>query len=156
MVHRQGAAGWAAGVIAAIGLAGCGQNQAETGSEAVANVATTIAAAQQNMQDNLPDAAKGAPAPNEEKLAECLLWPGNYRGDCIFEPRGKGSFAVRRPDGETFYDDVAEVRVMIYAEGQADVRSFDKDGESRRWGDAERSEGYPACWIGHKFSVCAY
>ncbi|MEM7739608.1 MAG: hypothetical protein AAF225_02260 [Pseudomonadota bacterium] len=104
----------------------------------------------------LPEDARGTEAPDELKTAQCVLWPGEYRGDCVFEPRGKGSFSVTREDGRPFYDDVLEVVVMIYAKGEANVRGRVEDGTTAEWGDAMRSESYPACWIGSDFSVCAY
>ncbi len=127
----------------------------EASAEAGTSVTTRIVAANQAVQ--LPDSARGAKAPDELKTAECILWPGGYRGPCIFEPLGRGSFSVRREaEDEAFFEDVHELKVMVYAAGKADVRSFDQTGESILWGEAERSEGYPACWIGNEFSVCAY
>ncbi|MEO1041572.1 MAG: hypothetical protein AAFX52_04715 [Pseudomonadota bacterium] len=124
-------------------LSGCGESASQDTSASLP-------------QDALPEAALGTAAPEELKTAQCVLWPGEYRGDCVFEPRGKGSFSVTREDGRPFYDDVLEVVVMIYAKGEANVRGRVEDGTTAEWGDAMRSESYPACWIGSDFSVCAY
>ncbi|MEO1656884.1 MAG: hypothetical protein AAFR65_04115 [Pseudomonadota bacterium] len=133
----------AIGLIAALQLSACSESVSQDDAAAMPAGA-------------LPDAALGTEAPEELKTAQCVLWPGEFRGDCQFEPRGKGSFAVTRDDGKPFYDDVLEVVVMIYAKGEANVRSRLVDGTIAEWGDAMRSESYPACWIGSDFSVCAY
>ncbi len=131
------------GLVASFILSACGESVSE--EDASAPPATA-----------LPDDALGTAAPEELKTAQCVLWPGEYRGDCVFEPRGKGSFSVTREDGKPFYDDVMEVVVMVYAKGSANVRSRLEGDTFADWGDAMRSESYPACWIGTDFSVCAY
>ncbi|MFC3302821.1 hypothetical protein [Parvularcula lutaonensis] len=108
------------------------------------------------MQQDLPEDMKSERTPVEIKTATCLLWPSNFRGDCNFEPRGRGSFSVTLPEGEAFYDDVTQLLVTVYMEGHADVRAMKADGTSEMVGEAKRSETYPACWIGTGFSVCAY
>ncbi|MEM6748385.1 MAG: hypothetical protein AAF608_13295 [Pseudomonadota bacterium] len=143
MRMSQAAVRGAIGLIAALMLSACGESVSQDDAGAPPAEA-------------LPEDALGTAAPEELKTAQCVLWPGEYRGDCLFEPRGRGSFAVTRDDGKPFYDDVLEVVVMIYAQGEANVRSRLASGTTAEWGDAMRSESYPACWIGTDFSVCAY
>ncbi|NNU14874.1 hypothetical protein HK107_00875 [Parvularcula sp. ZS-1/3] len=135
--------------IFALMLAACGSENA-TLAERETYEAMEEAMAQEDLG---PDNGR---TPVEIKTATCLLWPSNFRGDCSFEPRGRGSFMVRLEDGQTFYDDVFEVFVSVFKEGHADVRVINKDGSSEMLGEAKRSETYPACWIGTGFSVCAY
>ena len=61
-----------------------------------------------------------------------------------------------REDGAAFFEDVTEIMVFVFDKGQADVRARHSSGDNARWGEAKRSETYPACWIGDNFSVCAY
>lgn len=130
-------------VLAGFSITGCTESHSEI---------QTIA----QVEGALPEDALGAEAPDDMKLATCVLWPGEYRGDCMFDPRGRGSFSLKREDGTPFYENVMEIMVFIFGDGQADVRSIDQNGEHQRWGEATRSESYPACWIGSDFSVCAY
>lgn len=128
-------------------LAACGN------PDVVKSEAETIA---QGLPEDVMEEVRSSRTPVEIKTANCLLWPSNFRGDCQFEPRGRGSFSVRLDEGDTFYDDVAELLVTVYMPGQADVRAMNADGTSHMIGEAKRSETYPACWIGTGFSVCAY
>lgn len=136
-------------IVLALGLciAACGDAEPPLASNA---------AAMSEAEESLPEQALGQEAPSESQLAQCRLWPNTYRGPCMFEPRGKGSFSVTREDGSAFYDDVAEIIVFVFDEGLADVRAKHLSGDNDRWGEAKRSETYPACWIGDEFSVCAY
>lgn len=108
------------------------------------------------IEETLGPSGENERTPVEIKTSKCLLWPSNFRGECNFEPRGRGSFSVTLDDGAPFYDDVTELFVSVYQEGRADVRALMADGSSEMVGEAERSETYPACWIGDGFSVCAY
>lgn len=130
-------------------LAACG-NQNATLAERETYEAMEEAMAQEDLGPT------NGRTPVEIKTATCLLWPSNFRGDCSFEPRGRGSFIVRIDEGQTFYDDVSEILVSVFLEGQADIRVIKTDGTSEMLGEAKRSETYPACWIGTGFSVCAY
>lgn len=148
MAWTSGAAG--AGLAAAVlGLAGCGAEDARGSG--------SMSAAQRDaIEETMGASAAQERTPVEIKTAKCLLWPSNFRGACNFEPRGRGSFVVRLDDGKPFYDDVTEIFVSVYMEGHADVRVMTADGGSAMLGEAERSDSYPACWIGKGFSVCAY
>jgi hypothetical protein len=102
---------------------------------------------------DMPDAARQAPI--EMKSAMCIVGV-EFKDECLFDPHGRGSFSLRKEDGRPLYDDIVEVSVFVFAEGQADVRTKDGKGVSTRLGEALRSEEYPACWLGDGFSVCAY
>jgi hypothetical protein len=126
-------------------LAGCGESEER-------RTARERAAIERNLE--MP-AGEETPE-NPTRSAKCLLWPNNFRGACVFTPMGRGSFMITRDGGEPFYDEVNEIIVFVYTAGKADVRTKTASGESVRLGEAERSETYPACWIGEGFSVCAY
>ena len=133
--------------LAAGALAACGAQEKDAEAEEVMP---------QSLPSDMGEEMRSERTPVEIKTANCLLWPSNFRGDCLFEPRGRGSFSVRLDEGSVFYDDVAEILVSVYQPGAADVRALNADGSSHMIGEAKRSETYPACWIGTGFSVCAY
>lgn len=134
-------------------LAACGENEETGRKEAETATETAMADA---MTEALGAEVKSGRTPVEIKTATCLLWPSNFRGECAFEPRGRGSFSVTLEEGERFYDDVSQIVVSVFMEGRADIRVINTDGTSELLGEAMRSETYPACWIGSGFSVCAY
>lgn len=144
MTNRKLLASLLCGPVWALLAAGCSEGASQP--EEVAEV----------MEQQLPEEMKSERTPVEIKTATCLLWPSNFRGDCDFEPRGRGSFSVTLPEDAAFYDDVTQLLVTVFLEGQADVRAIRADGTSDMVGEAKRSETYPACWIGTGFSVCAY
>ncbi len=96
-----------------------------------------------------------------EKRAKCIIRGADglstpqYSGSCLFDQGEKGSFTIRKSDGEIL-PSITDVSVYVLSPGVAEVRGLTIDGVNSRWGPAKRSQQDPACWVGSDFEVCAY
>ncbi len=96
-----------------------------------------------------------------EKRAKCIIRGADgsstpqYSGSCLFDQVEKGSFIIRKSDGEIL-PSITDVSVYVLSPGVAEVRGLTIHGVNSRWGPANRSQQDPACWIGSDFEVCAY
>lgn len=92
------------------------------------------------------------------KTAQCEITSGNaveFRGKCLFQPEGDGSFSLSRADEKPLYGGIAMVSVYVVESGVAEVRGLTTEGINSRWGEARRSDRDKACWVGEDFKVCA-
>ena len=96
-----------------------------------------------------------------EKNTECIIRGGpdlsivKYSGTCLFSKDKKGSFRIRKSEGEII-PSITQVSVYVLSPGVAEVRGLTSHGNNSRWGPAKRSQQDPACWTGSDFEVCAY
>jgi hypothetical protein len=63
---------------------------------------------------------------------------------------------VTPAQGQSFADGVGAISLTVVSPGIGDVRGLTRDGVNSRWGEARRSRGDRACWVGSDFSVCVY
>jgi hypothetical protein len=93
------------------------------------------------------------------RLVECRIESAGkveVNGKCRFAPGAGGSFALENANFEKpLFGEILVVSVSIVSPGTAEVRGLTRRGNNSRWGEAQRSEGSPACWEGADFKVCA-
>lgn len=102
-------------------------------------------------------ARSGKAPPRPSWSASCGIKSGEqtYQGPCAFYPEASGDFSLARSDGAEMMPNVASISVGLVGDGRAEVVSRTPAGKTRRWGYATQPEGYPDCWQGPNFSVCA-
>ncbi len=80
-----------------------------------------------------------------------------YSGKCRYTAAGGGSFHLDNPaEGRPLTGPIVSVSVTIGAPGVAEIRGLTQAGINSRWGEAKRSAGDRACWVGSNFRVCAW
>ena len=92
------------------------------------------------------------------KSAVCQIDEGGrqlYKGKCLFEAQGGGSFYVSHP---SFAHKVGVEGLMVIVErkNQAVVQATRVGGGGSIWGEASRSQTQKACWVGNDFKICAW
>jgi len=102
-------------------------------------------------------ARQGKAPPRPSWSASCGIKTGKqeYQGPCAFYPEANGDFSLARSDGAPMMPGIASISVGLVGDGRAEVVSRTPSGQTRRWGYATQPEGYPDCWQGPNFSVCA-
>ena len=102
-------------------------------------------------------ARTGKAPPRPSWSANCGIKTGvkEYRGPCAFYPEENGSFSLARSDGVEMIPGVASISVGLVGDGRAEVVGRAVNGKTKRWGYATQPEGFPDCWQGPNFSVCA-
>ncbi len=79
-----------------------------------------------------------------------------FHGYCEFESERGGSFSIADYDpNKPLFGTIMSVSLYVVGQGVGDVRGLTRDGINSRWGEAQRSQRDPACWIGSDFKICA-